>query len=158
MKEKLVQQSKFFKYWNVAGKNEESDTSVNKNDENVTANQFYFPEFANKLRNWYLPTCPLWSRLMTSIIKKKEAAVISKEIIVRNITEDINTNAQAEECFHIKKYSSFKEEDVSICEFIKKNYEGNIGLQRKTVDAFLHDFSKRKKSARKKQAKCLIIH
>ena len=93
MEEKLVQQSKFFKYWNVAGKNEESDTSINKNDENVTANQFYFPEFANKLGNWYLPTCPLWRKLMTSIIKKKEAAIISKEIIVTNITEDINTNA-----------------------------------------------------------------
>ena len=111
VEEKLVQQSKFFKYWNVAEKNEESDASINKNDEYVTANQFYFPEFANKLRNWYLPTCPLWSRLMTSIIKKKEAAVISKEIIVRNITEDINTNAQAEECFRIKKYSLFKEKD-----------------------------------------------
>ena len=107
-KEKLVQQSKFFKYWNVAGKNEESDASVNKNDENVTANQFYFPEFANKLRNWYLPTCPLWSRLMTSIIKNKEAAAISKDIIVRNITEEINTNAQAERCFCIKKYSYLK--------------------------------------------------
>ena len=55
VEEKLVQQSNYFKYWNVAGKNEESDTSVNKNDENVTANQFYFPEFASKLRNWYLP-------------------------------------------------------------------------------------------------------
>ena len=109
MEEKLVQQSKFFKYWNVAGKNEESDTSVKKNDENVTENQFYFPESANKLRNWYLPTYPLWSRLMTSIIKKKEADVISKEITVRNITEDINTNAQPEECFRIKKYSLFKE-------------------------------------------------
>ena len=51
---------------------------------------------------------------MTSIIKKKEAAVISKEIIAQNIMEDINTNAQAEECFCIKKYSSFKEKDVSI--------------------------------------------
>ena len=53
MEEKLVlvKQSKFFKYWNVAGKNEESDTSVNKNDENVAANQFYFPEFNNKSRN-----------------------------------------------------------------------------------------------------------
>ena len=156
MKEKLVQQSKFFKYWNVAGKNEESDTSVNKDDENVTANQFYFPEFANKLRNWYLPTCPLWSRLMTSIIKNKEAAAISKDIIVRNITEEINTNAQAEECFRIKKYSSFKEKDVSICEFIKRNYEDNIALQRETVDACLYKISKRKKSARKKQGKCLI--
>ena len=56
VEEKLVQQSKFFKYWNVAGKNEESGTSVKKNDEKVTANQFYFPEFANKLRNWCLPT------------------------------------------------------------------------------------------------------
>ena len=72
MEEKLKQQSKFFTYWNVAGKNEESDASVNKNDENVTANQFYYPEFANKLRNWYLSTCPLWNRLMTSIIKKKK--------------------------------------------------------------------------------------
>ena len=44
---KLVQQSNFFKYWNVAERNEESDTSVNKNDENVTANQFYFPELTN---------------------------------------------------------------------------------------------------------------
>ena len=35
---KLVQQSNFFKYWNVAGRNEESDTCVNKDDENVTAN------------------------------------------------------------------------------------------------------------------------
>ena len=52
----------------------------------------------------------------------KKVAAISKEIIVfRNITEDINTNARAEECFRIKKYSSFKEKDVSICEFIKKN-------------------------------------
>ena len=50
VEENLVQQSNFFKYWNVAG-NEESDASVNKNDENVSANQFYFPEFANKLRN-----------------------------------------------------------------------------------------------------------
>ena len=70
---------------------------------------------------------------MTSIIKKKEAAVISKEIIVRNIAEEVNTNDQAEECFRIKKYSSFKEKDVSICEFIKRNYE-----------------------ERKKQGKCLI--
>ena len=53
---------------------------------------------------------------MTSIIKKKEAAVISKEIIVPNITEDINTNAQAEGCFRIKMYSSFKEKDISFCE------------------------------------------
>ena len=153
VEEKLVQQSKFFKYWNVAEKNEESDASINKNDEYVTANQFYFPEFANKLRNWYLPTCPLWSRLMTSIIKNKEAAAISKDIIVRNITEEINTNAQAEECFRIKKYSSFKEKDVSICEFIKRNYEDNIALQRETVDACLHEISKRKNSARKMESK-----
>ena len=51
VEEKLVQQSNFFKYWNVAGRNEKSDTSVNKDDENVTASQFYLPEFANKLRN-----------------------------------------------------------------------------------------------------------
>ena len=70
-------------------------------DENITSNQFCFPEFANKLRNWYLPTCFLWSRLMTSIIKNKEPAAISKDIIVRNITEEIDTNAQAEECFRI---------------------------------------------------------
>ena len=38
---------------------------------------------------------------MTSIIKKKEAAVIFKEIIVRDITEDINTNDQAEERFRV---------------------------------------------------------
>ena len=44
---KLVQQSNSFKYWNVAERNEDSDTSVNKNDENVTANQFYFPELTN---------------------------------------------------------------------------------------------------------------
>ena len=93
---------------------------------------------------------------MTSIIKKKEADVISKEIIVRNITEDINTNAQAEEGFRIKKYSSFKEKDVSICEFIKRNYEDNIALRRETVDACLQKISKRKKLARKKQDKCLI--
>ena len=31
---------------------------------------------------------------MTSIVKKKEAAIISKEIIIRNVTKDINTNAQ----------------------------------------------------------------
>ena len=94
MEEKLVQQSKRFKYWNVAGRNEASDTSVIKDDENVTANQFYFSEFANKLRNVYFPTCPLCSRIMTSIVKKKEAAIISKEIIIRNVTKDINTNAQ----------------------------------------------------------------
>ena len=45
--------------------------------------------------------------------------------------------------------------DVSICELIKRNYEG-IALQRKTMDACLHEISKRKKSARKKQDKCLI--
>ena len=75
---------------------------------------------------------------MTSIIKKKEAAVISKEIIVQNIMKDIITNAQAKECFRIKKYSSFKEKDVSICEFIKRNYKDNIVLQREMVDACLH--------------------
>ena len=74
---------------------------------------------------------------MTSIIKNKEAAAISKDIIVRNITEEINTNAQAEECFRIKKYSSFKEKDVSICEFIKRNHEDDIALQRETVDTCL---------------------
>ena len=150
MEEKLKQQSKIFTYWNVAGKNEESDTSVNKNDENVTANQFYYPEFAKKLRNWYLPTCPLWSRLMTSIIKNKEPAAISKKIIVRNITEEINNNIQAEGYFQIKKYSSFKEKDVSIYEFIERNYEDNIALQREIVDVCLHEISKRKKLARKK--------
>ena len=58
MEEKLVQKSKHFKYWNLAGRNAQSDTSVNKAVENVTANQFNFLEFAN-----------MWSRLMTSIIK-----------------------------------------------------------------------------------------
>ena len=101
--EKLVQQLRFFKNWDIAWRKEESDTSVNKDYEKVTANQFYFPGFAKKLRNWYLPACPLWSRLMENIIKKKEAAVISKEIIVRNIMVDINTNAQAEEWFRIKR-------------------------------------------------------
>ena len=101
--EKLVQQLRFFKNWDIAWRKEESDTSVNKDYEKVTANQFYFPEFAKKLRNWYLPACPFWSRLMENIIKKKEAAVISKEIIVRNIMVDINTNAQAEEWFRIKR-------------------------------------------------------
>ena len=61
--------------------------------------------------------------------------MISKEIIVRNVTEDINTNAQVEECFRIKQYSSFKEKDVSICEFIKRNYEDKITLQKETGDA-----------------------
>ena len=51
---------------------------------------------------------------MKSILKKIEAAVISKEIIVLNITKDINNKAQVEECFHIKKDNSFKEEDVGI--------------------------------------------
>ena len=92
---------------------------------------------------------------MTSIIKNKEAAAISKDIIVRNITEEINTNAQAEECFRIKKYSSFKEKDVSIREFIKRNNEDNIALQRETVDACLHEISKRKKLTRKDQDKFL---
>ena len=81
VEEKLKQQSKFCKYWNVAEKNEESDTSVNKNDENITANQFYYPEFANKLRNWYLPTCPLWSRLMASIIKRKKLLLFRKKLL-----------------------------------------------------------------------------
>ena len=94
---------------------------------------------------------------MTSIIKKKEAAVISKEITVRNITDDINTNAQPEDCFRIKKYSSFKDKGISIFKIIKKNYEDNIDLQRETVDGCrLHEFSKHKRSARKKQDKCLI--
>ena len=57
----------------------------------------------------------------------------------------------------MKKYCSFKEKDVvSICEFIKRNYENIIALQRETVDACLHEISKRKKPARKKQDKCLI--
>ena len=89
-------------------------------------------------------------------MKNKEPAAISKDIIVWNISEEINTNAQAEECFRIKKYSSFKEKDVSICEFIKRNYEDNIALQRQTVNACLHEISKRKKLARKKQDKYLI--
>ena len=47
VEEKLVQQSKFIKYSNVTGRSDESDTSVNKDDENVTANQFYSPELRN---------------------------------------------------------------------------------------------------------------
>ena len=62
---------------------------------------------------------------MKSILKKIEAAVISKEIIVLNITKDINNKAQVEECFHIKKDNSFKEEDVGIWEFIK-NFDDNM--------------------------------
>ena len=107
VKEKVVKQLKFFKYWNVAGKNEKSDTSVNKDNENVTANQFYFPKFANKLRYWYLPTCPLWNKLMTNNIENKVDALISKEITAQNIMEDINNKAQAEEFFRITMYSSF---------------------------------------------------
>ena len=53
--------------------------------------------------------------------------------------EDINTNAQAEECFRVKRYSSFKEKDASICEFIKRNCEDNTALQRETVDECLHE-------------------
>ena len=47
VEEKLVQQSKFIKYSNVTGRSDESDTSVNKDNENVTANQFYSPELRN---------------------------------------------------------------------------------------------------------------
>ena len=65
----------------------------------TNAIQFFCMEVIPKLISWYLPTIPLWTKLVN--IDAKNCAQLDKydSLPLRALKDDINTNAQAEEFF-----------------------------------------------------------
>ena len=97
----------------------------NKSKEKQTKNQYYCPDFIDRLKRFYLSTIPLWTKIMQNKVKKKNKKKKKKSnekfanLPIRTIFAETNTNAQAEECFKKKKYSSRLNENMNIVEFLK---------------------------------------
>ena len=70
----------------------------------ATKNQYYCPDFVTKLKSFYLLTVPLWTKLMEEKIKNKNEHL--KDLLIRTLYTETNTNAQVEEYFKIKEHSS----------------------------------------------------
>ena len=124
----------------------------------ATKNQYYCPDFVTKLKSFYLPTVPLWTKLMEEKIKNKNEHLKLKDLPIRTIYTETNTNAQVEECFKIKKHSSNINKNINLTEFLKLNYHGNCGLFLASAESFIQHVSqlnsKDKKKVHKTKSTC----
>ena len=97
----------------------------NKSKEKQTKNQYYCPDL-DRLKCFYLSTIPLWTKIMQNKVKKNKSNEKFANLPVRTIFAETNTNAQAEECFKIKKYSLRLNENMNIVEFFKLKLFGQF--------------------------------
>ena len=107
----------------------------------ATKNQYYCPDFVTALKSFYLPTVPLWTKLMEEKIKNKNEHLKLKDLPIRTIYTETNTNAQDEECFKIKKHSSNINQNINLTEFLELNYHDNCGLFCASAESFIQQVS-----------------
>ena len=70
---------------------------------------------------------------MQNKVKKNKSNEKFANLPIRAILAETNTNAQAEGCFKIKKYSSSLNENMNIVEFLRLNFLDNLGIFRTSV-------------------------
>ena len=84
-----------------------------------------------KLKSFYLSTVPLWTKLMEEKIKNKNEHLKLKDLPIRTIYTETNTNAQVEECFKIKKHSSNINQNINLTEFLESFIQQVLQLNSK---------------------------
>ena len=90
---------------------------------------------------------------MQNKLKKNKSNEKFANLPIRTIFAETNTNAQAEECFKIKKYSSRLNENMNIVEFLKLNFLDNLGIFRTSAEAFIRELVSLKSKDKKKFSK-----
>ena len=143
-----VQEAKFKTYWKCVIK--DCDTSCQlTNHDDLTKNKYYCPVIMEKLLEWYLPTIPLWSKVVMHKIQSKFDSKNFDDMKARNLGNNINTNAQAEEFFRIKKITTFKQNRrLDLPEFLKQNFEDNEGLLKESASGVINELAKIKSKRR----------
>ena len=63
-------------------------------------------DFIDRLKCFYLPMIPLWIKVHAKQSEKEQIKRNVCKLPIRTIFAESNTNAQVEECFEIKEYSS----------------------------------------------------
>ena len=117
--ENMVIAYRISSFWNEFFQQEHID---NESKTKQTKSQYYCPDFIDRLKCFYLPTIPLWTKIMQNKVKKNKSNEKFANLPIRTIFAETNTNAQAEECFKIKKYSSRLNENMNIVEFLRLNF------------------------------------
>ena len=112
--------------------------------------QYYCPDFVTKLKSFYLPTVPLWTKLMEEKTKNENEILKLKDLPIRTIYTETNTNVQVEKCFRIKKRSSDINQSMNLTEFLELNYQDNCGLFRASAESFIEQISQLKSKDKKK--------
>ena len=121
---RLIVASQFSEFWS---KYFIKENVVTTSSGTATKNQCYCTDFVTKLKSFYLPTVPLWTKLMEEKIKNKNEHLKLKDLPIKTIYTETNTNAQVEECFKIKKHSSNINPNINLTEFLELNYHDNCG-------------------------------
>ena len=81
-------------FWNDFFQQEHID---NESKEKQTKNQYYCPDFIDRLKRFYLPTIPLWTKILQNKVKKNKSKEKFANLPIRTIFAETNANAQAEE-------------------------------------------------------------
>ena len=80
---------------------------------------------------------------MEEKVKNKNEFLKLKDLLIRTIYTENNTNRQAEEC-KIKKHSSNIKQNINLTEFLKLNYHDNYGLFHVSAESFVQQVSQLK--------------
>ena len=91
--ERLIVGSQFSEFWS---KYVIKGNVVTTSSGTATKNQYYCSDFVTKMKYFYLPTVPLWTKLMEEKIKNKNEHLRLKDLPIRTIYTETNTNAQTE--------------------------------------------------------------
>ena len=124
-----------------------------ENKEKQKKNQYCCPNFTDRLKRFYLPTIPLWTKIMQNKAKKNKSIEKFANLPIRAIFAETNTNAQAEEYLTIKKYSSRLKENMNIVEFLRLNFLDNLGTFRTSAETFIKELASLKSKDKKKFSK-----
>ena len=73
-----------------------------------------------------------------------------KDLPIRTIYTETDTNVQVEQCFKIKKHSSNINQNINLTEFLELNYHDNCGLLRASAESFIQQVSQLKSKDKEK--------
>ena len=117
------------------------NTLVNKSKEKQTKNQYYCPDFLDRLKRFYLPTILLWTKIMQDKVKNNKSNEKFANLPIRTIFAETNTNVQAEGFFKIKKYSSRLNENMNVVDFLRLNFLDNLRIFLSFAEAFIRELA-----------------
>ena len=80
--ENMIITCRISSFWNEFFQLEYID---NKSKEKQTKNQYYCPDFIDRLKRFYLPTIPLWTKIMQNKVKKKIKRKVCKLTYQNNL-------------------------------------------------------------------------